>query len=294
MENNNSIIGIKINKTNISAKCIMIIKKYQDLPISEIKQKIEKNKYILTCDYIDDNGIKSVLGLYNELNAEEVNCSLYEHNNPTTIEFLNNLLNSYEETRKQVEEDIENEVQAEILEKVFKDYIKFSDVDEKLISQYEEKLPQKIIYIWKNYGLGTFYNGYLKIINPNEYKELIEKTYFQGNVSIPIFATAFGDIITWEKNQFIGIIKYRYGENDVISDGFDFFYEDLLDGEFDDTDFNIKKYKEALNKYGMLEYDECFGYVPLIAMGGKESVENIKKAKIKEHISLISNFIGKI
>lgn len=294
MENNNSIIGIKINKTNISAKCIMIIKKYQDLPISEIKQKIEKNKYILTCDYIDDNGIKSVLGLYNELNAEEVNCSLYEHNNPTTIEFLNNLLNSYEETRKQVEEDIENEVQAEILEKVFKDYIKFSDVDEKLISQYEEKLPQKIIYVWKNYGLGTFYNGYLKIINPNEYKELIEKTYFQGNVSIPIFATAFGDIITWEKNQFIGIIKYRYGENDVISDGFDFFYEDLLDGEFDDTDFNIKKYKEALNKYGMLEYDECFGYVPLITMGGKESVENIKKAKIKEHISLISNFIGEI
>lgn len=294
MENNNSIIGIKINKTNIPAKCIMIIKKYQDLSISEIKQKIEKNKYILTCDYIDDNGIKSVLGLYNELNAEEVNCSLYEHNNPTTIEFLNNLLNSYEETRKQVEEDIENEVQAEILEKVFKDYIKFSDVDEKLISQYEEKLPQKIIYIWKNYGLGTFYNGYLKIINPNEYKELIEKTYFQGNVSIPIFATAFGDIITWEKNQFIGIIKYRYGEKDVISDGFDFFYEDLLDGEFDDTDFNIKKYKEALNKYGMLEYDECFGYVPLIAMGGKESVENIKKAKIKEHISLISNFIGKI
>lgn len=223
-----------------------------------------------------------------------MNCSLYEHNNPTTIEFLNNLLNSYEETRKQVEEDIENEVQAEILEKVFKDYIKFSDVDEKLISQYEEKLPQKIIYIWKNYGLGTFYNGYLKIINPNEYKELIEKTYFQGNVSIPIFATTFGDIITWEKNQFIGIIKYRYGENDVISDGFDFFYEDLLDGEFDDTDFNIKKYKEALNKYGMLEYDECFGYVPLITMGGKESVENIKKAKIKEHISLISNFIGEI
>lgn len=294
MKNNNSIIGIKINKTNIPAKCIMIIKKYQDLSISEIKQKIEKNKYILTCDYIDDNGIKSVLGLYNKLNAEGVNCSLYEHNNPTTIEFLNNLLNSYEETRKQVEEDIENEVQAEILEKVFKDYIKFSDVDEKLISQYEEKLPQKIIYIWKNYGLGTFYNGYLKIINPNEYKELIEKTYFQGNVSIPIFATAFGDIITWEKNQFIGIIKYRYGENDVISDEFDFFYEDLLDGEFDDTDFNIKKYKEALNKYGMLEYDECFGYVPLIAMGGKESVENIKKAKIKEHISLISNFIGEI
>jgi hypothetical protein len=42
-----------------------------------------------------------------------VNCSLYEHNNPTTIEFLNNLLNSYEDIRKQVEEDIDREVQVE-------------------------------------------------------------------------------------------------------------------------------------------------------------------------------------
>lgn len=32
----------------------------------------------------------------------------------------------------------------------------------------------------------------------------------------------------------------------------------------------------------------------LLLWGGKESVENIKKAKIKEHISLISNFIGEI
>ena len=62
---------------------------------------------------LDDNGIKSLLKLYNELNSEGVNCSLYEHNNLTTIEFLNNLLDSYEEIRKQVEEDIENEVQAE-------------------------------------------------------------------------------------------------------------------------------------------------------------------------------------
>ena len=41
MEDNNSIVGIKVNETTIPAKCIMIIKKYQDLPISEIKQKIE-------------------------------------------------------------------------------------------------------------------------------------------------------------------------------------------------------------------------------------------------------------
>lgn len=56
MENENSIIGIKINETNIPAKCIMVIKKYQDLPISEVKQKIEDNQYILTCDYTNYYG----------------------------------------------------------------------------------------------------------------------------------------------------------------------------------------------------------------------------------------------
>lgn len=167
-------------------------------------------------------------------------------------------------------------------------------MDKKIISQYENQLPQEIIDLWKNYGYGTFYNGYLKIINPNEYKELIENSYFQGNVSLPVFVTAFGDIITWEKNQFLGIIKYRYGENDVISDGFDFFFEDLSSGEFDEEIFLINKYKEAIDKYGKLEYDECFGYTPILGMGGTESVENLKKVKIKEHIALISNFIGEI
>lgn len=189
---------------------------------------------------------------------------------------------------------MENEVQAEIIENVFKDYIKYSNVDEEIIKQYEGKLPQEIIYIWKNYGFGAFYKGYLKIINPNEYKELIVKSYFQGDFSIPIFVTAFGDVIIWEKNQYISIIKYRYGENDVISAGFDFFFEDLQAGEFDKDHFTINKYNEAIGKYGKLEYDECFGYTPILAMGGKESVDNLKKVKIREHIALISNFIGEI
>ena len=174
------------------------------------------------------------------------------------------------------------------------DYIKKNDVPEELIKEYEDKLPIELITFWKEYGFGTFYDGYLKAINPNEYKELIEKSYFQGDVSIPIFATAFGDLITWEKNQFVGIVKYRYGENDVISDGFDFFFDDVTDGELDEEFLSIKQYKAATKKLGSLEYYECFGYVPLLALGGKESVSNLKKVKIIEHITLITEMTGEV
>lgn len=174
------------------------------------------------------------------------------------------------------------------------DFVKKDDVPEELINEYEDKLPSEVIAFWKEFGFGTFYDGYLKAINPNDFKELIEKSYFQGDVSIPIFATAFGDLITWEKNQFVGIVKYRYGKNDIISDGFDFFFDDVTDGELDGEYLSIKQYKSAIKKLGKLEYDECFGYVPLLSLGGKESVNNLKIVKIYEHITLITEMSGEV
>lgn len=174
------------------------------------------------------------------------------------------------------------------------DFIKKNDVSEELFKKYEDKLPSEMLAFWKEFGFGTFYGGYLKSINPDDYKELLERSYFQGDVSIPIFATAFGDLITWEENRFIGIVKYRYGDNDIIEDGFDYFFGDLTDGELDDEYFSIKQYKAAIKKLGDLEYDECFGYVPLLALGGKESVKNLKKVKIREHIALIYEMAGEV
>lgn len=177
---------------------------------------------------------------------------------------------------------------------MIKDFIKIDDVPENLIKEYEDKLPAEVIEIWKNYGFGTFYSGFLKVINPNDYKELLENSYFRGDVSIPIFATGFGDLITWEKNQFIGIVQYRYGENHILASGFDFFFEDIASGSFGCKYFGLNKFNEAVKKYGDLEYDQCFGYVPLLGLGGKESVNNLKKVKIREHILLITQLVGEV
>jgi hypothetical protein len=177
---------------------------------------------------------------------------------------------------------------------ILNDFIKNKEVDYELIKKYENKLPKEIIDLWKEYGFGTFYDGYLKIINPDDYQELLEISYFQGDISIPFMATAFGDIITWEKNQFVGIVEYRYGDNDIIADGFEFFFDIIADEECTEDYFTIDKYNSAVKKYGPLEYDECFGYVPLLALGGKESVNNLKKVKMREHIALIAELAGEI
>ncbi len=175
-----------------------------------------------------------------------------------------------------------------MLHEIFHDFSTVMEVKEDLINKYKDILPVEIISLWKEKGFGVFYGGYLKVINPDDYISIVRDSYFQGDVSIPIFATAFGDILTWEEDKYVGILKYRYNDNDIISDGFKHFYNIILDKEGASDFFTIDKYKKALKKYGDLKYDECFGYVPLLALGGSESTDNLKKVKIREHIILIA------
>ncbi|MBR0529331.1 MAG: DUF1851 domain-containing protein [Ruminococcus sp.] len=174
------------------------------------------------------------------------------------------------------------------------DFKTIKEVDKETIEKYRGKLPDEYLDIWQEHGYCTFYGGYLKVINPDEYISLVKESYFLGDASIPIMATAFGDILTWEENQYVGILKYRYNDNDIVSYGFEFFFDIIEDEECAAEYFTIKKYNAAVKKYGELEYDECFGYVPLLALGGKESVDNLKKVKMKEHIELIYSMVGGI
>ena len=52
---------------------------------------------------------------------------------------------------------------------MLKDYVKFRDIDVSRIEQYKGRLPEELFDFWREFGLGTFYNGYLKAIDPNEY-----------------------------------------------------------------------------------------------------------------------------
>lgn len=106
--------------------------------------------------------------------------------------------------------------------------------------------------------------------------------------------TGFGDIITWEKNRYLGIVKYRKGTFDIIEDGFEYFLNDVMDIEYVRDFLENLQYKEATIDNGKLNFDECFGYVPLLALGGSEKVENLKKVKIREHIELITQLVGPI
>lgn len=175
---------------------------------------------------------------------------------------------------------------------IFSDFIKHETVDESVILQYKDKLPEELIEIWKNYGFGVFVNDYLKIINPTEYLDILENSYQRYEQAIPIFTTSMGDIIVWEKDKYVKLLNFRKGFVNVVSSGFEFFFDDLKDNDFMDDELMWQPYPRAISKYGSPNYDECFGYTPLLGLGGTEKVENLNIVKLKEHILIITEFMG--
>lgn len=175
---------------------------------------------------------------------------------------------------------------------MLKDFVKVADMPQKVIEKYKNQVPAELLQIWQEDGLGTFLDGYLKVINPDDYLEFLQDSYFRGEISIPIFATAFGNFITWEKNEFLGIIKYKDGIFDIFLENLSLFIKFLPDKSFTDDYFDIPLYKKAVAKHGQLAYDECFGFVPLLALGGFKDVDHMDKVKVLEHIYLMYQLTG--
>ncbi|KXT70277.1 Hypothetical protein SGODD07_01573 [Streptococcus gordonii] len=177
-------------------------------------------------------------------------------------------------------------------EKMLVNFIKEADMPQEVIEKYKDQVPAELLQIWQEDGLGTFLDGYLKVINPDDYIDLLRDSYFMGHVAFPMFVTAFGDIITWEENAYVGLVKYNVQDCDIMIKRMDRFIEYVDDEDFKEDYFDFPLYKDAIDKYGPLAYDQCFGFVPLLALGGVKDVEHMDKVKTLEHIYLMYQLTG--
>jgi hypothetical protein len=180
----------------------------------------------------------------------------------------------------------------EFMEKVFSDFKLSEKVSKDTIDKYKDIFGEDVMEIWEKYGFGSTFKGYLKIINPDNMQELLEETYIMPFEEIPIFITGMGDIIAYDNRGNFVILDYRHQRIKVIwtdkEIGWDYFFDDFFQKRY----WQWNPYFEAVEKYGEPEYDECFGYEPLLSLGGKESVENLKKVKYEVHISLMGELQG--
>lgn len=172
-------------------------------------------------------------------------------------------------------------------------------VDDTFIAKYADLSYTELTTLWQEVGLGSYCDGMLKIINPSDYQDVLNSCYVMeyDKSFLPFMCTVFGDVFAYVKNpklnNYIVYLNVRYGTYLILPDNLVLllnkiiFNKSTLKGWFD-----LENYPVIQEKLGTPDYDECFGYSLLLAMGGSEDIENIKIVKTIPYIDICTQTIG--
>ncbi|ATD09359.1 hypothetical protein PPIS_b0142 [Pseudoalteromonas piscicida] len=70
----------------------------------------------------------------------------------------------------------------------------------------------------------------------------------------------------------------------------DLFYAVLSKESLDLDDINdLPLFERAVEKLGLLENGEIYGFVPALALGGEPKLENLQKVKATEHLAFLAD-----
>lgn len=101
-------IGLKLITQDATAKAIKIIRKYNNIGIGDIKQKIINGEYVLLYSYTDRFGLKKIIRCYEELKTVGVIAKLFElDDEPATIDDLKTLNATYDEISDEIDAEDE-------------------------------------------------------------------------------------------------------------------------------------------------------------------------------------------
>ena len=185
-------------------------------------------------------------------------------------------------------------------------YVKHSDVSIETIKKYKGKLPDELLNIWNIMGYGIYENGFIQLVNPDDYDFVFKYIDKLLEPSIVFAITAMGDLLIWEGNKNWTIapnegnrvkqIDVRKCKSRVIGE-IDFVFDILLGDDYGISGknfFDSKPYLDIKDKLPTLEYGQCYGYVPALALGGKVSNKNLQVVDAKTYIDIIGQAVGKI
>ncbi len=184
-------------------------------------------------------------------------------------------------------------------------YTKYGDVSIETINKYKGILPNELLSIWQTMGYGVYEDGFLQLVNPDEYEFVFDYIDKLLEPSIVFGITALGDLLIWEGNKnktiasdegnrvkIINIRSCKSRALDNFRGAIDIFFDDYFIAKKDY--FDSKAYLDVKDKLPKLQYGQCYGYVPALALGGKASNKNLQVVDAKTYIDIVGQAVGKI
>ncbi len=168
-----------------------------------------------------------------------------------------------------------------------------SNIDELMIS--DRSLPHSIIDFWACYGFGSYADGLIWTHPPVIFDDVIEEwTGLQSHEASFIFRTSLGDFCFWSKNA-VYLLDTQYGRVDHIAESIKFLFNYILCRErFLSDVLNSDMHHQCVQRLGHLTQHECYGFVPVKALGGSGEAETAQKVAMREYLVLLSQLGGAV
>ena len=167
------------------------------------------------------------------------------------------------------------------------------------IEHYRGKLPDQLLAYWEEHGWCGYADGLFWTVNPQDYEPILEawigETAFMERDAYHVIARgAFGKLHLWGETTGDSLFISAPGsyciptESIFVGERMNFGVQVFFGGMSRQLNDFDGMFSSALKKLGRLKFDEIYGFVPALAVGGAATVDHLQKVKAVEHLAILA------
>ena len=170
------------------------------------------------------------------------------------------------------------------------------------------RLPPELLAFWREYGLGMWLDGKFQFCRPTDYADLVRQIFEDDPDLLPsathmVGFSAMGQLLLWnEQHKRVEVdlpwLTARVDAFDARKPGGPTHFSLVtplshLDHEgsfdvFEQTDAAEPLFARARARLGPLDLGQCYGFVPMLALGGSAKLDRIERLDAEIHFSLLA------
>ncbi|MEV7972102.1 T6SS immunity protein Tdi1 domain-containing protein [Cellulomonas sp. NPDC089187] len=174
----------------------------------------------------------------------------------------------------------------------FAQFSQATPLDPAALERYAGRVPAPVLAAWTEHGSGLVgQDGYVRLLDPDHALRMLDGVIGMPETAVPVFITGMGDLLLWIEPVF-HLVRFRWGTIEAFSADPDRLIADLQRPEVLDDLLERRPYTEAVARLGIPGIDQCFGYVPLLGLGGSTDSTHLDLGGLWEHLALIVHLTG--
>lgn len=175
----------------------------------------------------------------------------------------------------------------------FNTFTQVAPISEETIARFAGQVPVEVVELWRRQGAGLVGDdGFFRVVDPDRAVRMLEGVFAVPAGSTVLFLTALGDVVVHTDGSYF-VVKFRFGAIDLARGlSFDGLVALIEDARHRDDVWEWQPYPAARDRDGVPEFEQCFGFVPLLALGGPNDAEHLQLGGLYEHLALIAQLAG--